>query len=457
MQSEVYKYLRFAEFKSIFQWDLKRYLNKSFKSKYGIVELGAHIKEESKKYAISEKGKRYGILGVNNQTGIFDAYTEDGSKIKQKYKKMETGWIAYNPYRVNVGSIGIKKPEHKFEYISPAYVVFSCQPSLLPDYLFLVMKTPVFNKIIRDNTTGSVRQNLSYDVLEGLQIPLPSLDVQQALVKTYNDRILQAQALMKQASLAVEGIEAFLLEKLGIESRKGTDYQRDKNGKDRFRFMRFVTIRDVKEWGYDRLTGNNIALLRSTMFQNERLSELTEINPTTSFSSLDKKDDVSFIPMECISDEYGEWVERRTCKVNSSKGYTKFMNGDLIWARITPCMQNGKSAIVDELENGFGCGSTEFHVLRNHNENLNLHYVHALLRMPIVLKDAMKYFTGSAGQQRVPKSYLESLSIPLPPCEVQNAIVKHINEQKEQIMELKKQAEKLRKEALEEFEKEIFE
>ena len=91
MQTMDYKFLRFTDFKSIFQWDLKRYLNKSFKSKYSIIALETHIEEESNKYAISEPGKQYGILGVNNQTGIFDAYLEDGAKIKQKYKKKLDG------------------------------------------------------------------------------------------------------------------------------------------------------------------------------------------------------------------------------------------------------------------------------------------------------------------------------------------------------------------------------
>ena len=140
-----------------------------------------------------------------------------------------------------------------------------------------------------------------------------------------------------------------------------------------------------------------------------------------------------------------------------SKGYTKFQNGDLIWARITPCMQNGKSAIVDELINGYGCGSTEFHVLRNHNKQLSLEYIHILLRQSIILTDAMNYFTGSAGQQRVPKSYLENLSVPIPPFQIQNAIVAHIKESKKQVKVLRQKAKDLRIAALIEFENKIFE
>ncbi|MBP5582469.1 MAG: hypothetical protein J6X43_00740, partial [Bacteroidales bacterium] len=126
-------------------------------SSHTIVRLGDYIQEESAKYKISDPTKTYGILGVNNQTGIFDAYLEKGSKIKQKYKKMQVGWIAYNPYRVNVGSIGMRTEKQEYEYISPAYVVFSCKEGLLPEYLYRLMKTDLFNKIIRENTTGSVR------------------------------------------------------------------------------------------------------------------------------------------------------------------------------------------------------------------------------------------------------------------------------------------------------------
>ena len=485
MRDKVYKYLKFIRFKDVVQWDLKRYLNNSIKSKYEVVALNKLINEESKKYDISDKKSHYGILGVNNQTGVFDAYIESGAKIKQKYKKMDTGWIAYNPYRVNVGSIGIKRSEHKYDYISPAYVVFSCKPSILPEYLYMTMKTPSFNKIIRDNTTGSVRQNLSFDVLKGLNVPLPSIEVQKAIVNAYNDRLSKARRSEQEAKIVKNDTEDYMLTKLGIQpqgypiteselpmaSEPQVEYvvNRKQNIdvadtilwgdeiKKEYKYLKFVRFKDITEWGYDRLNGYNGKLLHSTVYPNMTLASLLEINPKTEFPELQVNDDISFIPMECISDEYGEWKEKRTCKIASSKGYTKFKDGDLIWARITPCMQNGKSAVVNEMENGYGCGSTEFHVLRNHNANLNIHYVHSLLRLPMVLNDARKSFTGSAGQQRVPKSYLEKLIIPVPSMNIQNSIVEHINKQKVQIKELRQRAETLREEALVEFEKEIFE
>ena len=137
---------------------------------------------------------------------------------------------------------------------------------------------------------------------------------------------------------------------------------------------------------------------------------------------LSDADNMSFIPMEDISDVYGEWVGKRVGSKSTIKGYTKFQDGDIIWAKITPCMQNGKSALLSNLVNGKGYGSTEFHVVRIKSNDVLPRYIHTLLRHFDVLSDAKKYFTGSAGQQRVPTSYLENLLIPIPPLDVQKQI-----------------------------------
>ena len=86
-------------------------------------------------------------------------------------------------------------------------------------------------------------------------------------------------------------------------------------------------------------------------------------------------------------------------------------------------MQNGKSAFLQNLVNSKGCGSTEFHVIRIKSEDVLPQYIHILLRHVDVLSDAKKYFTGSAGQQRVPESYLKDLLIPVPALDIQKQIV----------------------------------
>ena len=180
------EWFKTVPFSDVVLWDVKRYSFEKIKSQYPIVKLGMHIQEESHKVKLADyPDQEFGILGVNNKIGIFDAYKEKGVNINQSYKKMEKGWLAYNPYRVNVGSIGLRTEEHDNEYISPAYVVFSCRETLLPDFLFKLFKTERFNKVINASTTGSVRQNLTIDILKSLDIPLPPIEVQQKMLDEY--------------------------------------------------------------------------------------------------------------------------------------------------------------------------------------------------------------------------------------------------------------------------------
>lgn len=96
--------------------------------------------------------------------------------------------------------------------------------------------------------------------------------------------------------------------------------------------------------------------------------------------------------------------------------------GDVLFAKITPCMQNGKHAIVRETLSGIAFGSTEFHVLRP-SEEVHPVWIHQFLLQPRFLKEAERNFTGTAGQQRVPKDFLINTKIPCPPIDEQRAIV----------------------------------
>jgi type I restriction enzyme S subunit len=110
------------------------------------------------------------------------------------------------------------------------------------------------------------------------------------------------------------------------------------------------------------------------------------------------------------------------------KGYTYFENGDVIFAKITPCMQNGKHAVLSGLIDGFGFGSTEFHVIRATDEIIP-EWIHYFLRRKETLNAAMKTFTGAVGQQRVPASFLEILELPIPHIDKQRQIAAHLKAQ----------------------------
>jgi type I restriction enzyme S subunit len=137
----------------------------------------------------------------------------------------------------------------------------------------------------------------------------------------------------------------------------------------------------------------------------------------------------SFVPMEAVSDVHGE-VERYESKTFAKlkKGYTYFEDGDVIFAKITPCMQNGKHAIVQGLTDGFGFGSTEFHVIRP-LDGVMPEWIHYFLRRKETLDAAVKTFTGAVGQQRVPPAFLSNLALPLPPLAEQRRITTRLKAQ----------------------------
>ena len=451
MQKNEYTYLRFVRFKKLIQWDLKRYLNSSIQSKYETVGLKDLINEENKKYDISDKNSQYGILGVNNQTGIFDAYIESGANIKQKYKKMNAGWIAYNPYRINVGSIGIKTNEHKFDYISPAYVVFSCKRSIFPEYLFLTMKTPTFSKIIRDNTTGSVRQNLSYEVLKELSIPLPTIEKQQALVKTYNDKILKAETLEKQAEEIEQNIEDYLLTELGIEQYLETaNIDKDTLKKD-YKYLKFVKFKNIERWDcYNNEESSVMTKLKASSYPIFELGNVYKFIQRR----WDKKEiSFDYVEIGAVDPLKGILYAEKIQTVKApSRATQKIKTGDLIIGTTRPYLK--KFAIVTDKFNDCVC-SSGFQVVAP-KDTYNLLYLYEFLKSPIAISQ-FELFMSGALYPAITNKDLKKILIPLPPLKIQNAIIEHISEQKSQIKELRQQASELREKAKSDFEKSVFE
>ena len=183
-----------------------------------------------------------------------------------------------------------------------------------------------------------------------------------------------------------------------------------------------------------------------------RLGEVCEINPSKKeITHISDDLEVSFIPMDAVDEGQGEIVSPEIRKIKDvRKGYTYFKEGDVIFAKITPCMENGKCAIAKNLVNKLGFGSTEFHVIRPLNSVLS-EWIWFYLRQQHIREEATKYFTGSVGQQRVPKEFLENLLLPLPLLPEQKRIVAYLDniQQKAQALqrlqeETEKEVEKVR-------------
>jgi type I restriction enzyme S subunit len=136
--------------------------------------------------------------------------------------------------------------------------------------------------------------------------------------------------------------------------------------------------------------------------------------------------EVSFVPMPAVEAESGAIDVTATRLFGEvKKGYTGFLEGDVLFAKITPCMENGKMAVVPALKNNVGFGSTEFHVLRAY-KGVSPKYLYYFVSSKQVRYDAEHNMTGAVGQKRVPTNYISGREIPLPPTNEQNRIVAKI-------------------------------
>ena len=288
---------------------------------------------------------------------------------------------------------------------------------ILPDYLFAYTQLSPYKEWVNAIQRPSAQPNINAEEYQSLEIPLPNLSKQQEIVDYINEAYTQKQAKEAEAQQLLDSIDDYLLKELGITIPEI---------KTEIGNRIFIVQHSELKGRYTPSLYKDAISLHSTTYENRPLSHLAYLNPNTRLPYQDEKMMISFVPMESVNEIYAEINDNKDCPIAETKGFTRFQEGDLLWAKITPCMENGKSAIAKDLINGYGCGSTEFHVIRPKNDNLLVEYIHSLLHMKCVRQTAKLYFGGSAGQQRVAIDFLENFNVPLPSMWKQQEIVNYI-------------------------------
>ena len=163
--------------------------------------------------------------------------------------------------------------------------------------------------------------------------------------------------------------------------------------------------------------------------QNWRWTCLAHLGETKPRNECDDSTVVSFVPMTLIPAEYGRAVDSESRKwLDIKKGYTHFSEGDVVMAKITPCFENGKSAVMNGLVGKLGAGTTELHVFRRKDRLVLPKYILIYLKSRGFIERGVPRMTGSAGQKRVPHDYFANSAFPLPPPAEQKRIVAKVDE-----------------------------
>lgn len=214
----------------------------------------------------------------------------------------------------------------------------------------------------------------------------------------------------------------------------------------------------VLKWAFEgKLTNDDVEdgeLLEG--WEIKMISEVSKVNPKLTKESIDNELEVQFLPMKLVEEIINRihLTEIKKFKEVQKGSYTPFINNDIIFAKVTPCMENGKIAVVENLKNGIGYGSSEFHVLRCSDKLLNKYLFYFIVQDKF-RNEAANAMTGAVGLRRVPKQFIENYPIPLPPLEEQHQIVQEIESRlsvcdkiEETITASLKQAEALRQSIL---------
>ena len=267
-------------------------------------------------------------------------------------------------------------------------------------YLCLFLKSEFAQYQMQSATIATTQAKLALFRIEFLTFPLPPLSEQQRIV----ERIEELFAKLDEAKERLQEVaDSFAVRKAAI-------------------LHKAFTGELTKQWRLE----NGVS---DESWEEKLLGDVCTVNPKKiDAKNLDDNLEVSFVPMAAVSDVLGEIVNHEVKNLQDVRtGFTNFSKGDVIFAKITPCMENGKSAIVGPLVNDIGYGSTEFYVLRCKEELYNK-YLYHMVRNTTFRAEAKAVMTGAVGQQRVPKTFLQEYQLLLPILPEQHEIVRLIDD-----------------------------
>jgi len=366
-----------------------------------------------------------------------------------KGKKSPAGTLLMS-FKLTVGKVSLLDIDAFHNEAIISIYPFVDDDKTMTSYLFAVM--PLLSKL--GETKTAIKGNtLNSDSLDNLWIPLPPFNEQKRICAKLNDLIPFIDKYGKYAqevstlrtsfpeqlkkSILQEAVQgklvpqdpndepaSVLLERIRAEKQaliKAGKIKKDKNESVIFR-------RDNSH--YEKRGSEEVCIDDEIPFEIPdtwewcRIGSLLQVNPRNNLSD---DTDAGFVPMVLIKDGFNNehsFEERKWGKIKS--GFTHFANNDVIVAKITPCFQNRKSAVIANLPNGIGAGTTELHVLRDVTSQLCMQYILLLFKTNEFIKNGVKNFSGTAGQQRIGKDFISNYLIPLPPVKEQERIVNSV-------------------------------
>ena len=367
------------------------------------------------------------------------------------------------PYVGTIGNVGLHNKDGiyhlgsnvgKIELLNPTSVTLVAE-----EYIHLFLTSQTGYDELSKHKKATAQESISIEAIRDVYVPIPPVKIQEFIVDRFN-RIAPILSEYAECKSKLDSLNKSIFESLkksilqeGIQGKLVPQIESEGTAEELLEEIRVEKHRLVKE---GKLKKSAIAN-ESRIFRGEdnkyyeqigpkvfdiseeipfdipfswrwcRIGSICQINPKNDAT---EESEAAFIPMELINPGFGSGFTYQLAKwKNIKQGYTHFADGDIAFAKITPCFQNRKSVIFNNLPSGIGAGTTELKVLRPFILQLHPEYILAFLQSPYFIDEAT--FKGTANQQRIISGYLESKLFPLPPLEEQKRIaqkLQHLNE-----------------------------
>ena len=319
------------------------------------------------------------LLSVTMNDGLVDRddldRKQDSALTPQEHLLVKPGDIAYNMMRMWQGAYGLAETEG---LVSPAYVVLKAKPKVDPAYFAQLLRTPRMLYLLWAYSYGITddRLRLYFDDFASIPVAIPNLDIQQSIAR----------------NLGLWDLATSVLSKLSANAR----------------LEKRALLRRLLPTPAQVAAGGG----RMSSWKLIRLGDVVDVSPKRPNVPEDGR--VSFLPMEAVSEDGAVDTGRDRRYEDVCTGHPGFKDGDLLVAKITPCFENGKGALLTGLINGVGFGSTEFHVLRPTGVVEPRLLAQVLQSRQFRSRGAVE-MEGSAGQKRISSDFIRSFRFLCPP------------------------------------------
>jgi len=331
------------------------------------------------------------VLSLTKNHGLIPQTERFGKRIAikniRKYKVVERGWIAYNPYVIWEGAVHALRRD-KPGVVSPVYRIWKRKEDDegFVDYL---LRTPLLIDAYNRFAAGAVnrRRSIKKNDLLSIEVPTPPIDEQRAISRSLTatryaiettEKVIAATQQLKQSLMH----HLFTYGPVPVDEAENVELQETEIG------------------------------IRPKHWDIEPLVDSAQFTKKPKGLNASNKPEIAFVPMEAISEESHRIMDVDMRKPSDVRSGVYFESGDLLLAKITPCLENGKQGIVDDLRAGWGYATTEVYPLKG--DKISTELLGYYLKLSSVRDFLISKMQGTTGRKRLPKDALKNLPVPIP-------------------------------------------